>query len=140
METILNLVWLAVTLVVIWLWHFRWTVSRENPRHTIRAEAVAIICLIALLFPVISLTDDLHPEILAVDAVGGKRNASLLVANAATAHRSNENWRTHLSLAISLKPLLSASYTNTEEIQVVEAHVPITFVASFRGRSPPPLL
>src|ERR1700730_6537532 len=81
METLLNLVWLAVTVAAIWLWRFRWTVSRRNPRHSTRMEAVAMVSVLALLFPVISLTDDLHPEIVPADTVSSKRNHCLLVAN-----------------------------------------------------------
>ena len=41
-----------------------------------------MVCVLALLFPVISLTDDLHPETVAVDAASGKRNACLIAASA----------------------------------------------------------
>lgn len=80
METILNLLWLAITLVAVWLWRFRWAASRRNPRHNFGLEALAMVCILALLFPVISLTDDLHPEVVPVDTVSSKRNLCLLLA------------------------------------------------------------
>ena len=88
METILNLIWLAITLVAIWLWRFRWAASRRNPRHSVRLEAVAMVCILALLFPVISLTDDLHPEVVPVDSISSKRNQCLRVAGNAQADHS----------------------------------------------------
>jgi len=81
METILNLIWLGITLVAIWLWRFRWVASRRNPRPDAKLEAIAMVCVLALLFPVISLTDDLHPEVVPVDSISSKRNHCLLVAS-----------------------------------------------------------
>lgn len=80
METALNLVWLVVTLAVLGLWRFRWTGARRKPGHDVRLEAVAMICILALLFPVISLTDDLHPEVVPVEASSSKRSLCLLAA------------------------------------------------------------
>lgn len=86
METALNLVWLGVTLAVIWLWRFRWTGARRKPGHNVRLEAVAMICILALLFPVISLTDDLHPEVVPAEASSSKRSLCLLAAPGAHAN------------------------------------------------------
>lgn len=83
METVLNLVWLGVTLATLWLWRFRWTGARRKPGHDVRLEAVAMICILALLFPVISLTDDLHPEVVPVEASSSKRSLCLLAAPSA---------------------------------------------------------
>jgi hypothetical protein len=140
METILNLVWLAVTVAAVWLWRFRWTVSRRNPRYSTRMEAVAMVCFLALLFPVISLTDDLHPETVAVDASSGKRNHCLLVANGAQAGNSK--------LPLNLHSFFALLSHSPVEIELAFAGpVPTSCfpdlnsasVAGF-GRSPPSLL
>ena len=54
MELLLNLVWviLAVSALGAWGW-------RRNHPHS-RPQLIALVCLLALLFPVISATDDLH--------------------------------------------------------------------------------
>ena len=137
METILNLVWLVITLATILVWRFRWTRARRNPRHTIRAEAVALLCFIALLFPVISLTDDLHPEIVAVDAVGGKRNACLMVAGAPHARTAAVNSVTHTALGVLPKLIGPVSSAITDAIPPAEFHALKLFAGSFPGRSPP---
>jgi hypothetical protein len=85
LETILNLVWLGVTVAGVWLWRFRWSRSRRKPSDRLWLEAVAMICILALLFPAISLTDDLHPEVIPVDSVSSKRTLCLLAAHAARA-------------------------------------------------------
>jgi hypothetical protein len=80
METILNLLWLFVTLGIVGVWTLRWLPARRRPRTRALREAVALLCALALLFPAVSLTDDLHPQIVAVEAASGKRNACQLFA------------------------------------------------------------
>lgn len=55
MEIILNLVWALLTIFMVWAW------IRTNGRtgHSRGGQIVAITLLIAILFPVISVTDDL---------------------------------------------------------------------------------
>src|ERR1700694_5279952 len=83
METILNLVWLSITLGIAGVWGLRWLPARRHPRRRVVREAIALGCALALLFPAISLTDDLHPAIVAVEATAGKRHAGHLVAQVA---------------------------------------------------------
>ena len=75
-ETILNLIWLVITLAGVWLWRFRWHASRRDKRGRVTMELVAVVCVLALLFPVISLTDDLHPEIMVADAAWETESSS----------------------------------------------------------------
>src|SRR5579883_2392284 len=106
METVLNLIWLAVTIAALWLWHFRWAVSKRESGRSLRLEAVAMVCVLALLFPVISLTDDLHPEIVPADTVSSKRNHCLLAAHA-TGSSSTQPPTTHSPVGVM--PISTAS-------------------------------
>jgi hypothetical protein len=54
MELLLNLVWVFVAATVLYAWGRR----RNHPQA--RPQLVVLLCLLALLFPVISATDDLH--------------------------------------------------------------------------------
>ncbi len=54
MELLLNLFWVLLAALVL----CRWSRGRNHLRS--RAHLIALICLLALLFPVISATDDLH--------------------------------------------------------------------------------
>ena len=140
METILNLLWLLVTLAALWLWRFRWLVSRRNPRARVFLETVAMVCALALLFPVISLTDDLHPEIVAVDASSGKRNCCLMVASATRTPHVTPISRAHSALAV-LRPLFQHADLNIAGIVLpAEDLHPFLFCGSCLGRSPPSLL
>jgi hypothetical protein len=140
METILNLLWLIVTLVAIGLWRFRWLLSRQNPRDRVFLETVAMVCALALLFPVISLTDDLHPEIVAVDASSGKRNSCLMVAGATRTPRMTPISPAHSALAV-LRPLFEHVELSVAGIvfSAEDLH-PFLFCGSCLGRSPPSLL
>src|ERR1700693_2959418 len=114
METNLNLIWLAVTVAAVWLWRFRWTVSRENPKHSTRMESIAMVCVLALLFPVISLTDDLHPETVAVDAASGKRNACLVAASSPHARNAAIKFGKHFTVGLISRPFAATNLVITE--------------------------
>src|ERR1700740_463747 len=114
METTLNLIWLLVTIAAVWPWRFRWTVSRENRRHSTRMESIAMVCVLALLFPVISLTDDLHPETVAVDAASGKRNACLIAASCPHAVNATIRIAQHCTPGLISRPFAAANSAITE--------------------------
>ena len=100
---------------------------------------VAIGCAISLLLPVISLTDDLHPEIVAVDTVSGKRNSGLYVAGAMLSHASP------VPSSQSIVGVLNARFTAVEFkcagiVVLIEAVHSSTLCSSRPGRSPPAVL
>jgi hypothetical protein len=61
MELLLNLLWLTLLLPAVLIWRRQSVCSRSfwHP-HSFRAF-VLLGCLLVLLFPVVSATDDLHP-------------------------------------------------------------------------------
>ena len=137
METILNLAWLAVTFAAIWLWRFRWNPSRRELHHNPRNEAIAIVCFIALSFPVISLTDDLHPEILVADAASSKRNSCLMMSAAHHAASVSSASAAHTAVGI-----LPSGFAPVQLSAAKLLEVSIRFITSFAavssaGRSPP---
>jgi len=54
MELLLNLIWVFLAVSALYAWCRR----RNHPQS--RPHLIALVCLLALLFPVISATDDLH--------------------------------------------------------------------------------
>lgn len=59
MELLLNLLWLLLVMPAFWLWHYSRTAQEKrnpNPFHTL----FALACLLVVLFPVISATDDMQ--------------------------------------------------------------------------------
>ena len=137
METVLNLIWLIVTVAALWLWRFRWLVSRRKPRACVLLEVVAMGCVLALLFPVISLTDDLHPEILAVDASSGKRSTCLLVAGATQTPHGTPISGSHLTLAVPSTPFGHVELAIAGIIVPTEDLGASSLCRSCFGRSPP---
>jgi hypothetical protein len=137
METFLNLVWLVITVAALWLWRFRWTVSRQDPEHSPRMQAVAMVCFLALLFPVISLTDDLHPETAVVDAASGKRNACLIAASASHVRTAPLSSGTHSAFGMTSGPYDIDGYIFFELVPKPRFHDPGSLSNSSSGRSPP---
>ncbi len=58
METVLNLVWIIVSLGLVLICGTHVLRGREDRRRAL--AAVALLCLVCLLFPVISATDDIN--------------------------------------------------------------------------------
>lgn len=68
MELLLNLVWLVIAAgaIALWLSQRRRSASARPARALL--QAIALACALAVLFPAISATDDLHAAQLAVEA------------------------------------------------------------------------
>src|SRR3954468_9626886 len=60
MEFGFNLAWLGLSLLLSMGW--AWSANRTSARHPHRASFLALVILIALLFPVVSISDDLHED------------------------------------------------------------------------------
>ena len=58
MEFGFNLAWLILSLLLSMGW--AWSANRTSARHPHRASFLALVILIALLFPVVSISDDIH--------------------------------------------------------------------------------
>jgi hypothetical protein len=63
MEVLLNSIWLLVALGAFRFWHAEQAGAATCRRqHNNRYRVAALACALVLLFPVISVTDDLHAE------------------------------------------------------------------------------
>jgi hypothetical protein len=68
MELLLNLVWLVIAAGAVALWLRQRRRSASGHRARALLQAIALACALAVLFPAISATDDLHAAQLAVEA------------------------------------------------------------------------
>jgi hypothetical protein len=59
MELLLNLAWLLLALPAYWLWRRRAPAGAERKFNSVQV-LLALGCVLVLLFPVISASDDLH--------------------------------------------------------------------------------
>src|ERR1700722_20302233 len=138
METFLNLVWLAVALAAIGLWRFRWAGSRRHSSYSGRMEAAAMVCFLALLFPVISLTDDFHPETAVVDAASGKRNAILIAASASHVRSATITPGSHIAVGAIVRAFTGARLARVERSALAPIHNLPWIAGSSSGWSPRP--
>jgi hypothetical protein len=71
LELLLNVVWVLVVTASVLLWRQFSSASEHCSRRPVTA-LVALVCILVLLFPVISATDDLHVAEFAVEDSGRK--------------------------------------------------------------------
>jgi len=62
MEVLLNTIWLLVAISAFLFWQFETEKTAIRREHTQRYRVLALAVVLVVLFPVISLTDDLHAE------------------------------------------------------------------------------
>ncbi len=60
MELLLNLLWLTLALPAVWMWRHKSVCARERRCFDRIRPVVLFGCVLMLLFPVVSATDDLH--------------------------------------------------------------------------------
>jgi hypothetical protein len=58
MEVLLNILWLALCSLAVWYWLRRW--QRGSQRRSMAVQLSTLACILVLLFPVISASDDLY--------------------------------------------------------------------------------
>jgi hypothetical protein len=128
MELTLNLVWLLLALgafarCAAWA-------SGEPDRKRVVSVALATVCAVALLFPIISITDDLQESVALVEETAALRR----IAVAAAVHCAPV-LATLFSLASLLVPrLLTFAFTSEEVFSLPSS--PAASVPALRG---PPL-
>jgi hypothetical protein len=66
MELLLNVIWFVIASGLLFAWHARWLPEIRGSRERSRQSFVGLVCVLALLFPAISLSDDLHPAVIAL--------------------------------------------------------------------------
>jgi hypothetical protein len=76
MESFLNLLWVAIAAVAFGFWRTRWLHERSERRRDPLREWTAFACALVLLFFAVSLTDDLHSELVIFDECSASRRHS----------------------------------------------------------------
>jgi len=133
MEVLLNSLWVLLALATILAWG-------RHARHAGAGHAhrfVALVCMLLLMFPVISATDDLHP------AAQDIEDSSQRTQKAWTGIRSHVTYVPHsatpaLPLISSRVSLVFALFDWLRPARVSIPHPGVVF--SDQGRSPPSFL
>ena len=134
MELFLNCLWVLIALLTVCLWRTRWTCERRDARREPLREWTAIACALVLLFFAVSLTDDLHAEVmLSDDCFTGRRHSSCIHA---TPHSGN----TVPTLAAAIAPGIPSIEALLQIGRVVILNPPYALFIQCNqpsGRAPP---
>ena len=79
MEIFLNIFWVLITLAGVIAWRTRWARQTRLRRHAAWREWSAFVCAMVLLFFVVSLTDDLHAELMLLEECSTSRRHATCV-------------------------------------------------------------
>lgn len=90
METFLNILWVLIATAGLAIWQLQWVhENRGQPRNAMR-EWTAMVAALILLFFAVSLTDDLHSDILLLDECAtGRRHAAICTCGHGSPHEGN---------------------------------------------------
>jgi hypothetical protein len=132
MELLLNVFWLFIAAGALGIWILQW--RRGARRRGLALPLCALGCVLALLFPVISATDDLHAAALVVETSGFTRK---ILKSITPGDSSAHAWLQGLP-ALLLLALFSAASKVVDTI--AEQRVPLSltrFIQPVSGRAPP---
>lgn len=134
MELLLNLAWILLALPAYWLWR-RSFATRAQGRLSSLQCLLALTCLLVLLFPVISATDDLHAMRAEMEESSpGKRSARQSAGEKNSVWHSRwQNLPAVLSAQISFK-LIAEGRHEAVSVPQSEPRAPLVLRAS---RAPP---
>jgi|SRR5271156_485117 len=79
MEIFLNLLWVVIALALLGVWRVCWAVQLREREHACWRQWTAVACALIFLFFTVSLTDDLHSDLLIFEECSaGRRHATCL--------------------------------------------------------------
>ena len=135
MELLLNLAWLLLALPAYGIWRQGVVAKRQNRVHSLQG-LLALGCLLVLLFPIISATDDLHAMRAEMEEPGGASKRS--VRQASQDKFSVKVSRVHNSPAILENASAFAPSCDGWRESVIASSSPLAAPSILRaGRAPP---
>lgn len=134
MELLLNLLWLLLALPAVWIWReARHAQSRIDSRRSL----LLLACIVILLFPIVSASDDLQamrPEVeesVSRDALRQDQGC----CHAAQCDHSG------CGLALHLPPVILPGLASCGHVVALQVVSPVgVLVVAEAGRAPPPAL
>jgi hypothetical protein len=132
MELLLNLVWLLLAFPAFWIW--RIAKDRPGPSQQSRYCWLTLACILILLFPVVSATDDLQAvrpemeEASSQDALGSPHHGKLL----ASVRTACDSFASPALCSVSPEPAISGLVA--QPIMLLSAN---HLVMTRAGRAPP---
>ena len=134
MELLLNLAWLLLALPAYWLWRRSFHTRALGKLGSLQC-LLALACLLVLLFPVISATDDLHVMRTEMEESSpGKRNARQAAAEKTSVW--NSRWQT-LPAVVAATATFALPAEGRHEAFSVPQSEPAAPVVLRASRAPP---
>jgi hypothetical protein len=135
MESFLNFLWVVLALAALYLWRVRWARQARETDHAAWRQWTAFVCALVLLFFFVSITDDLHSELVIFE----ESSASLRHAGCvACPHHAPAAHSAGATLAVLGGTDFVPVFTSTE-LLTAEADFQIAqeIPKSLAGRAPP---
>ena len=104
MELLLNLFWLTLAVPAVWMWRHESACARDRRRFDRIRPFLLLGCVLMLLFPVVSATDDLHAMRQEMEESPSKRMVKQAGGDKSFAGLSNPRALAALILPVSLGP------------------------------------
>ncbi len=137
MELFLNILWVLIVLTGTCVWRMRWAHHLRARQHETWRQWTAFACAMVLLFFVVSLTDDLHAElVLFEESSSSRRHATCLSCQ----HHSSRTVRAkapHDSAILPASPVVVPLVFSTFIFQLSENFRPPLTAKISSGRDPP---
>ena len=77
MEIFLNLLWVGIALGLLGVWRGRWAAQPRERRYASWRQWTAVVCALIFLFFMVSITDDLHSDLMVFEeSSAGRRHAA----------------------------------------------------------------
>ena len=134
MELFLNLLWVLIAAGAVGVWRISWLHQDAQRRREPLREWTAMCCSLILLFFAVSLTDDLHADVMLLEDLSTSRRQSMDSHHSQHSTRVvHESGPTALSTIVTLAPLRQSC-----GISPVAFHLPPSASREFSsGRAPP---
>ena len=138
MELFLNLLWLLIAVSAFGIWQAHLSGGGRAPGGQTRRSWIALACALVLLFFVISMTDDLHAEVMVIeDASSSKRHVGNV--HACPQHLSSAKLTHHAAAAMVSHGLFFPQLSFLEFATPAALPATLSTVCVVPGRAPPSL-
>jgi len=134
MELLLNLTWLLLALPAYWVWQRSFSTRAQGKLGSLQC-LLALACLLVLLFPVISATDDVHAMRAEMEESSpGKRSVRQAAGEKASVWHSR--WQ-NLPAVVTTSASLELLGEGRHKLPVIPRPFPMSRSILRAGRAPP---
>lgn len=137
MELFLNILWVLIVLASAGVWRMHWAHQPRARQHDTWRQWAAFACAMVLLFFVVSLTDDLHAELVLFEESSNVRRHTTCLACQQHSPRSARLTAAQGSAILPVNPLVASVTFNAAIFQLSESFRPMLTAKSSSGRAPP---